>query len=114
MKKIIFLSGILYALTSFPANAQIIFQYPHGRDWDRQQSQRQYWEQVRRYRNAEDHEREKSHDNGNHHAYGKDPEHHKENWKDGSKHDGEYYEKNRSYESNKYYGKDGRHHNNNR
>jgi hypothetical protein len=115
MKKIILLSGILYSLASLPASAQIVIEYPHGREWQRQQSNHRYWEQVRINQEAEEHARKEDHDNGKHHAYGKDPKHHKEGWKDRPKRGGESYNKNRPHDPNKNYGKNGRnHHDNNR
>ena len=91
MKKIMLLSGVFYALASFPASAQIIIQFPQGRDWHRQQSDRQYWERVRMNREAREHAREESHDHGKHYGYGKNQKHYKEGWRDGRDYRGEHY-----------------------
>ena len=126
MKKIFLLTSTLCVLTSFSASAQntqegfgaalaSVFttnQYPHNSDWDRRNGNYQYWQQsqidqARRDQERRDHDRmrQESYDhdrdnNGNHYAYGKDPEHHKDGWKDGKKHHGKKGEYRRENDNN--------------
>lgn len=78
MKKIIIIGGMLCALASFPANAQMVFEFPQGNSW-RDISSDRYWRQVRINQEAEERAREEArdrerheefdrHDNGNHHS----------------------------------------------
>lgn len=110
MKKIILLSGVLYVLASFPASAQVVIQFPHDHGWNRQQSDYQYWEQIRMNREAEEHAREDArknseHDHGNRYAYGKDQKHHKDGWKDRPKRHGKSHGKSCPHDLSKNHGK---------
>lgn len=99
MQKTILLGAALCLLINFPANAQTTFgqaltsalspAYPSS---DSRNNHYQYWHNIRAEQEMRDreHAREEARerderDRGHHYAYGKDPKHHKKDWKHNSK-----------------------------